>query len=167
MDKQKYSWSGKGSREAGNAVSERVPTEASWGYYGCYYNAGCCSWFESWVELLEFIGEHEVNLGDQSDGDVNPDLEEARAGVRKIVADLLAGRLSAAEGLTQLNTALDESGSQIRWWGQVGELLEGSDEFAEDLRSRFRDDEGPINRAELGEFLEFLKSFDGYRRDRA
>jgi hypothetical protein len=165
MDKQKYSWSGKGSREAGDEVSTRVPTEASWGYYGCDDNIGCFQWFESWAELLEFIGEHEVNLGDQSDGDVNPDLEEARAEVRKIVVAMLAGRLSVAEGLLQLNSAL--SGSQIWWWGQIGELLDGSGEFAKEVRLRFwgnpEDPAVQVNRADLGKFLNFLPGFSDRR----
>src|SRR5947207_11997543 len=101
-----------------------------------------------------------------SAGDDDPDLEQVRTGVRTIIGALLAGRLSAAEGLTQLNAALEESGSQIRWWGQFGELLEGSGEFVEQVRWEFRADgesggdaAAPIKRAEIGGFLEFLKSF--------
>ena len=163
MDKRKYSWSGKSSREAGSEVSVRMPTETSWGYYGCDDLIGCFLWFESWPELLEFIGEHEVNLGDQSNGEENPDREETRADVRRIIVALLAGRLAVAEGLTQLNSALVGSGSRVLWWGQINELLEGSGEFAKEVRLRFRDNPEdpavPINRAELGKFLNFLPGF--------
>lgn len=163
MDKPKYSWSGKATGEADSEVSGRVPTEASWGYYGCDDLVGNFLWFESWPELLEFIGEHEVNFGDLSNGQ---EKEETRADIRRIVVGLLARRLSVAEGLTQLNSALPGS-SRIVWWGQASELLEGSGKCTEYVRERFRwndpedrdDPAVPINRAELGNFLGFLTGF--------
>jgi len=112
------------------------------------------SWLKDIDELAFFIREVEPRIYDiESD----EELAAYQAQVQPLIDRIYR------EGLTDsLRQELSDATSSflaIDWWGTFSDLCNGNEEFAEDLRSRLRDDENgkPIKAAEMEDFIFLLK----------
>ena len=112
------------------------------------------SWLKDIDELAFFIREVEPRIYDiESDeelaayqGQIQPIIERI---YREGLTDSLRQELSDA---TSSFLAID-------WWGTFFDLCNGNEDFAEELRSRLRDDEDgrPITEDEMEDFIFLLK----------
>ncbi len=123
---------------------------------------GGFGWFASEARLVKFIVDR---LPYYRPGPRGFDARDAAATVRKVMADVAAGRVTAGAGLKRLNTALRGS-SVISWYGSCSELLEGTTKFARDARTWYRGEDvkgaaaaAPIKASERSEFLEMLREY--------
>ena len=116
------------------SARHRDPLQNPWGLFLAPNNApeGLC-WFPDRDQLHAFVERA---------------LWPALAGVGPApdVADELAGLLEERPplswGLLESLNLIIEPVAQAHWWGTLGQLYDGEDPFAKDLREAFRDEAG-------------------------
>ena len=92
-------------------------------------------WFESREELFDFVGRLLAYLSPWAQ---RLDTEDMARGAAAVVAQVESGELDIQEGMEALNHILSGS-TQLRWWGQLKDLLDADDEFAREVaRTRRR-----------------------------
>jgi hypothetical protein len=143
-------------RDIAAAAAERDPSVAPFGYLsgGSFVldTTRVFSWFETVDELLHSLLESEPRIYDLE----HEQVEEHKSRVAGILAAIRSGGFTS-ELRTQLNAETKDY-LVIEWWGTFDELMGGDSEFAQEVRMRFRDDEGvgPVTAEEIEEFKEFL-----------
>ncbi len=153
-----HSWSGASPDVAMEIVNRRSPEHFTFGMYSWLdiapilagSGAGTFGWFEDEDECSDFIVDVLA-----ADGPEGPS-PEAAAAAREIIEQ----QGLAVSGLTAL-TALRTQGIAYSWAGSLSELLTGDGEFVEEIRGRFRNDDGgcgAITEDERGDFLAWLPS---------
>lgn len=150
----------------GERALTHTPTEDAWGIEsygdapgGIGGGEGAFLWFDTQGELLDFTGRLLPFFAPGS-GPLGP-IEVAQKSA-SIIEQVQNGELSMDEAMGPLNRAL-RNFSQIRWWGQLKELLSGDREFENMIRSRFRyglsesdGDTSPIPGNQLNDFIDFI-----------
>ncbi len=122
---------------------------------------GGFSWFREREAMLDFVGRL---LTFFSPGPASADHGEVAGRAAAVVARVRSGELSMDEGLAHLNEVLRRF-SQLRWWGQLSELLCGDRPFEREIRAWARgaesgaDPSRPIDEAERPAFIEGLRDF--------
>jgi hypothetical protein len=153
------------------AASCLHPENGSWGIEsygdapaGIGGGMGGFLWFESREELLDFVGRL---LTFSSPGPCSVDHGRVAREAADIVNQVRSGALSMDEGMDHLNKALRRF-SQLRWWGQLQDLLDGERHFEKEIRAWARSglagddtekDTSPIEPSELDHFVISLREY--------
>jgi len=158
------------AQQAGETASEREPTPQSWGFE-CYGDAaggigggvGGFVWFTTRAELMDFAGRL---LPHFNPGPVSMDRALVARHASGVVDRVRARETTMDDGLVELNAVLRHF-SQLRWWGQYQELLNGNRAFERKIRAWSRDmnggdaesDTSPIGASEVASFRESLQEW--------
>lgn len=159
------------ANEVAMVASELEPGLEYWGFesYGDAPAAigggvGGFLWFADREQLFDFVARL---LTFFSPGPSTMDHGAVARSAAEIVEMIRLGHVSMDEGMAKLNAALTRF-SQIRWWGQLQDLVAGSRPFELEIRAWFRgaysddeipDNSHPITDAELPEFINELREF--------
>ncbi|RKT44700.1 hypothetical protein [Thiocapsa rosea] len=148
--------------QSSELAMERDPREAKLGYFagGSFVldSVRVFKWFSSARDLATHLIDVEPVVFEWSDEDVAPIREK----LSKILGGLEEGGLT--EELRAQVNAVTKGFLAIEWWGGFDDLIEGNTEFAEGIRSDYRDVEetdqqDALTSSELGGFVEFLKTY--------
>lgn len=150
-------------------VADRDPRDFRYGYLafgdapaGIGGGTGVFAWFASHAERLDFwvdkeLGEYWLSETPRGESDA------VKAAIRAAVAEV--GGLGAGDAPVSKANAILSGMIELKWWGELDDLLAGSTEFAIALRSDFLEEENDgdsvvpraIAPGELDEFVEFLR----------
>jgi hypothetical protein len=127
---------------AAQAAHEREPSDDTWGFEaygdapgGIGGGAGGFLWFSARQEVVDFLRRHLVFL---YTGPVTIERGPVLEQVQQTVDRYESGGLDALGTIDALNAALRHF-SQLRWLGQLRDLLETDAEFPREVRSWWRE----------------------------
>ena len=149
-------------------ITHGNPNGKKWGFFS-YGDAspaigggvGSFAWFDDRDTMLDFIP---TTLPYCPPGQWGADFRLVGTETAAIVEDMKKGVLSDTAGIEQLNKVL-RTFSQIEWMGTVDELLNGNHDYANRVRTEFREDNddpragAPIDANEQHEFLEYINEW--------
>ena len=145
------------------AATERVPEPKSWGFFS-YGDApaaigggiGGFAWFPNRTAMHEHIAR---SMPFAPPAPVSIDPATVADEVETIIQKHEQGEFSSDQTLAELNCVLRRF-SQIEWWGQFSELLNGNSEFAKKLRQWHREEgDQPISSEEMLRFREEIGQY--------
>lgn len=154
-------------QQAADRAHSLVPTEDTWGFHG-YADAPANSgggaggflWFDTREQMLEFI---RLYLPFWNGGPVHSNAGSISSRVDTVVRRINGAALGEAYK-SQLNQTL-KGYTQIGWWGQFKDLLNGEGAFPGEVRSWFRSNAAvkpgtvPISASEKRRFAELLQEY--------
>ena len=146
-------------------ITHGNPNDKEWGFFsygdapaGMGGGMGSFAWFDDRDTMLDFIM---TTLPYCPPGPWAADYPLVATETATIVEDMKKGVLSDTAGTEQLNKVL-RTFSQIEWMGTVDELLNGNHDYANRVRTAFREENddlragAPIATDEQHDFLEYI-----------
>lgn len=150
-------------QEAIQGSQQRKPSIDSWGLYACDDGTdekgggvGGFGWFDTQQELIEFIYSFPL-FGKTGQSGSDPSMLFLYNEVRKRLEAARSSSVLDRKTVDSINNLLTGI-EQIKWRGQLQDLMTGDDQFAVDLRTMFwaGKQAAEIDNSVLNEFTEFL-----------